>query len=369
MQFPRRARRESGQRVASPASKELKANRLMPIHRPRLSARLLGPLLLGAAAALFTLGCQQNEDIQHYQAPHIETPMIRLRVAIFKFGNKTWFFKLRGAKDVVDQHANEFEDFLRSVKPDEMDKDKVVWKAPDGWVKEPAGDQRYAAYLIGPKDTAAELTVVPLGDQAGSLLDNVNRWRDQLGLRAINEEALDDDVRKEQIGDQKVTRVELTAAGRLRKTPAPALSIDKNLAEAGIQYEAPEGWKKMPQAPEFAVAGFHVHQGTEDAVVSVSPLPPQPLLTNVIRWRQQVGLGAIDSEQVKDIVRPFDVGGAQAQALDMAGKKSRILVVLLPHGGKTWIFKMMGSPDLVGKQKPDFEKFVRSVRFDGGNDE
>jgi hypothetical protein len=312
------------------------------------------------------LGCQGNEDIQHYQAPRVETPMIRMRVAIFKFEKKTWFFKLIGTKDVVDQHADEFEAFLRSVK---SDNDQVVWKAPADWVKEPAGGQRYAAYLIGPKETAAELTVVPLEDKAGSLLDNVNRWRGQLGLRAIREENLSEYIQEATIGDQKVTRVELTAAGRFHQTPAPSIPIGKRPADAGITYDAPKDWQKMAQAPQFAVAGFEVSQGSEAATVSVSPMAPQPLLDNVNRWRNQLGVGPVTADKAKDLAQPFDVGGTQAQCLDMKGENRRIVVVLLPHGGKTWIFKMMGSPNLVDKQKPDFEKFVRSVRFDGGSDE
>jgi hypothetical protein len=180
---------------------------------------------------------------------------------------------------------------------------------------------------------------------------------------------LKDYVTEQMIGDQKVTRVELTATGRFHQTPVPSIPIGKKPTEAGIQYDAPEGWKKMPEPPQFAVAGFQVRQGDEGAVVSVSPMAAQPLLDNVIRWRRQIGLGPVSADQVKDLVQPLEVGGTQAQALDMTGKNSRILIVLVPHDGKTWIFKMMGSPDLVGKQKPDFEKFVRSVRFDGGSDE
>jgi hypothetical protein len=326
----------------------------------------MGLLLLCAAAALAPLGCQGNEDIQHYQAPRVDTPMIRMRVAIFKLGKKTWFFKLIGPKDVVDQHADDFEAFLRSVK---SDNDQAVWKAPDDWVKEPAGGQRSAAYRIGPKETAAELTVVPLDEQAGSLLDNVNRWRGQLGLKAVREENLSEYVQEDTIGDQKVTRVDLTAAGRFHQTPAPSIPIGKKPADAGITYDAPKDWRKMAQAPQFAVVGFEVSQGSETATVSVSPMAPQPLLDNVIRWRQQIGLRPVTADQAKDLVQSFDAAGTQAQLLDMQGESKRILVILLPHGGKTWIFKMMGSPNLVEKQKPDFEKFVQSVRFDGGSDE
>ena len=43
-----------------------------------------------------------------------------------------------------------------------------------------------------------------------------------------------------------------------------------------------------------------------------------------------------------------------------------MLVVIAPHGGRTWFFKMTGPADLAAKKKPAFEAFVKSVRFDRG---
>ena len=52
----------------------------------------------------------------------------------------------------------------------------------------------------------------------------------------------------------------------------------------------------------------------------------------------------------------------------MAGKETRrILGVVVPRRGQTWFFKMTGPADLVDKQKPVFEAFLKSVRFDGGS--
>jgi hypothetical protein len=334
------------------------------------SVRRLALLLLCAAAAVAPLGCRPGDDIEHYQAPRVETPMLRLRVAVFKNGDHTWFFKIMGPKDMVDEHADEFEDFLRSVTFAKDEKEPVKWKAPDGWEREPAGQPIYAKYVVGPKDSAAEITVTRLGAQAGSLLANVNRWREQLGLKPIAEDALNDNVSKEKIGDQEVTRVDLSAAGRLRKTPVGKLPIGKEPPETELKYDTPEGWQKMAQPPAFAKVGFQVGEARRQAaVVSITPLGPQPMLANVNRWRSQVGLDEIKPGQLNDVVKPFEVGEAKAQAVDFTGPQGRLLVVLLPHGDGTWIFKMMGSPDLVAKQKPVFEKFVRSVRFEGGSDE
>ncbi len=345
----------------------------MPIDRPLLFARRLGLFLLCAGAVLLPLaGCQPGDDIQHYNAPRVETPMVRLTVAIFKSGDSTWFFKLIGPKDLVDQHADEFEQFLTTVTFGGAAKEPVQFKAPDGWEKEPPDSQRYAAWQIGPKDAAAELTVVRLGEKAGSLLLNVNRWRGQLGLKDIADADLKDLCAEEKIGNQTVTRVDMTATGRFRKTTGPKMpmEMDKGNGAPQLKYDKPAGWEEMSTPPRFAVVGFAVKDREQSGLVSVSPMAPQPLLGNVNRWREQIGLAKLrDEGQLKDVVQRFEVGSISAQSLDLVGDGQRILIVMLPHDGSTWIFKMIGSPDLVGTQKAAFEQFVRSVRFDGGSDE
>jgi hypothetical protein len=294
--------------------------------------------------------------------------MVSMRVAIFKNADQSWFFKLMGPKDVVDDHTTEFDQFLQTIQFNADDKNPVIWKAPDEWEKDAAGSQIYAAYLVGPKKTAAQMTVVKLSGQAGTLLDNVNRWRRQLGLKPVTEEALEG-VTKVTINSREATIVQLSASGRFHKPAAPLLPQGPGPLEPEMKIDTPEGWQKMDQPPQFAVAGFRIEDGNEHAQVSISQLGPQPMLENVKRWRGQVGLGPVDAGQLKELVQSFDVGDSKADYLDMIGKRDRILVILVHKADTDWIFKMMGSPDLVGKQKPAFEKLVRSVRFDGGRDE
>ena len=42
---------------------------------------------------------------------------------------------------------------------------------------------------------------------------------------------------------------------------------------------------------------------------------------------------------------------------------------MVVRGDQSIFFKMKGSAELVGKQKPAFEAFLKSVKFAGGNDE
>ena len=65
---------------------------------------------------------------------------------------------------------------------------------------------RYATILIGPEAHPLELTVMSLG---GSLLENVNRWRDQVGLPPVKNEELGTASREVTTKQgKKITRVD-----------------------------------------------------------------------------------------------------------------------------------------------------------------
>jgi hypothetical protein len=67
----------------------------------------------------------------------------------------------------------------------------LEWKTPDGWEQVAPGQMRVASFRIkGEGQTAADVGVFPLPGMAGSDLDNVNRWRGQVGLEAVSDEGL-----------------------------------------------------------------------------------------------------------------------------------------------------------------------------------
>jgi hypothetical protein len=68
---------------------------------------------------------------------------------------------------------------------------QVTWKLPAGWQERPAGTMRVGYFVIaGPDDQQAEVTIIPLTGTGGGDLDNVNRWRAQVGLGTVTAEEL-----------------------------------------------------------------------------------------------------------------------------------------------------------------------------------
>src|SRR6201993_3125086 len=58
--------------------------------------------------------------------------------------------------------------------------------APPGWEPQPLSQMRQASFLAkGDNGAIADISFVSLGSGAGNVLDNVNRWLDQLGQPPI----------------------------------------------------------------------------------------------------------------------------------------------------------------------------------------
>jgi hypothetical protein len=326
-----------------------------------------GLVALGLLTALLSSGCEK-ESIAHYQVPKETRSPQRLLAAIVPHGEQTWFFKLLGTQETVSEHEKEFEQFLESVHFG--DRGKPGWTLPEGWrqVPSPPGKEidRYATLQLGLKDKPLEVLVTPLGRNAGDLLENVNRWRGQMGLLRVAEDGLGKMTRVIKVGGQAAILVDIKADEKgLVAGPPPA-------APRKPTWTLPEGWTKSDRQVPFSIATFRT--GDKDpAEVTVSPFAGGAggLLPNVNRWRGQVGLKPITNDELQKESAKLKVAGIEAKYFDMASpkpageKRQRILVAVVVQGGTTWIFKMMGLASAVEKQKPDFEAFLKSVRFEG----
>jgi hypothetical protein len=138
------------------------------------------------------------------------TDQKRILGAMTVEGDRVWFFKAMGPTQRLAPHKQEFNDFITSLKfngpkdrlPQRETKDGLSWIAPAGW--ENGGDKpmRALTYFAGDPSNPAELMVTRLGGTSfGELLDNINRWRAQVGLPPVAK-----------VDDQPTQRIQL--AGR-----------------------------------------------------------------------------------------------------------------------------------------------------------
>jgi hypothetical protein len=67
---------------------------------------------------------------------------------------------------------------------------KLQWKLPAGWEQAAAGEMRAASFRVKGEGKQADVGIVPLPGLAGGDLENVNRWRGQVGQGPITEAEL-----------------------------------------------------------------------------------------------------------------------------------------------------------------------------------
>ncbi|MEZ6185897.1 MAG: hypothetical protein R3F62_12920 [Planctomycetota bacterium] len=279
---------------------------------------------------------------------------------------------------------------------------EVHWSLPEGWSESPPqpGGMRFATLHAPAGDGPLDVAVFRFPGEAGGLLANVNRWRDQLGLPAVSEAELPTILTQVEPGVLAIDWAPAAAGGQgllgaivslpqetwFLKAPGTADQLDAvragfqtlvgslHLASGDHSHGAPTPptAPAEPQLPRWTVparwtveaaqpprlASFRV----DAADVAVTRFPGQvgTALANLNRWRQQVGLEPL-AEAPPPIAR--EVGGAPGTWLDLRGPQERMLVVAVPHAGQTWFFKVRGPVADVDAAEPEFAEYLDSVEW------
>jgi len=67
----------------------------------------------------------------------------------------------------------------------------LKWKLPAGWEEVPPGEMRVASFRVkGQNGKQADVSIVPLPGMAGGEINNVNRWRSQVGQSPVSQTEL-----------------------------------------------------------------------------------------------------------------------------------------------------------------------------------
>ena len=68
----------------------------------------------------------------------------------------------------------------------------IIYKVPESWVEVPTSGIRKVNLIVEDQSGGAELTVLAFPGDVGGSLANINRWRGQIGLEAVDAGALSD---------------------------------------------------------------------------------------------------------------------------------------------------------------------------------
>jgi hypothetical protein len=160
----------------------------------------------------------------------------RTVVAMIPRNGASWFFKMRGDPDVVAGAKPAFLQFLSSVHfgpkqaasplpdphagitgmgmgavADDASGAEPKWSAPTNWNETAPGPMVKKSYSIaGEAGQKAVVSISVLTGEGGGTLANVNRWRGQLGLPPIAEDALPKTAESLETPGGKATLVDFT---------------------------------------------------------------------------------------------------------------------------------------------------------------
>lgn len=242
---------------------------------------------------------------------------------------------------------------------------------------------RVASFAVTGKDGLnADISIVPLPGQAGTELDNVNRWRGELDLPPVTMAELESQA--VEVCDVEGRLFDLVSespriAGKYKErtlaalaehggqtwffkmrgeadlvagekqrfiaflksidfhhnheeaaspsvTAKPAAPVDSPKPAAGSpQWTIPAGWNPESPGPMVQLA-FGVSGGQEEAAkVTVSSFPGDVggVLANVNRWRGQVGLEPVEASGLAQVTSKLDLATGGAIVADMTGQDPR----------------------------------------------
>ncbi len=130
--------------------------------------------------------------------------------AVLEREGTSWFFKMRGDKEIVSQNKPVFVEFLKAINfnaakpaealvaakpvstnikkvPNEGSSGEPKWEVPANWQEKPPSEMVLKSFSVGDADHEAKVSVTTFSGSGGSLLMNVNRWRKQLSLDPVAE--------------------------------------------------------------------------------------------------------------------------------------------------------------------------------------
>ncbi len=167
--------------------------------------------------------------------PETVSPRQKMLAVVIEAGPQTWYLKLSGAETTVTAQEKNFDAFVQAFRPPAsglptpaarpptdfsalrpsattVSEKLAKWIAPPEWAAEPPPSPtspRALAFKVGAEPSTAEVVITRFQrDDAGSMLNNINRWRDQVRLGPIARiEELDPHKDVEQImiaGEQSI---------------------------------------------------------------------------------------------------------------------------------------------------------------------
>lgn len=314
----------------------------------------------------------------------IEDPTDRILGAVILVDKSAWYFK--GDAKIEDYPEDAAEKFGQLVQTLKFEKPaKPSWELTDDWIEKPGSSSMRAADLVLGEVTFSVIKLPNTGPTDRQyLLENVNRWRNQLSLGPIGSAQLATLCEKVSTADGKSATV-VDILGKKDNSAMPPMMRGGGMARGPFQggggtpkrsepadqpkatkpslaSKPPESWEPI-ETRMFQLERYAVKSGDASGFVSISQAGGNVMM-NVNRWRGQVGLDAIESADDVN-AEAVKVDGTDGLLIRLLGDKDGIMVAMVPDmkQGRNWFFKLEGPTSLVEKEADAFLDYLETVKL------
>lgn len=295
---------------------------------------------------------------------------------------------------------------------------KLTWTLPPGW-KDLGPDQMSAARFTTAGD--ASVMVTPLANMAGQEASLVNMWRQMMEQPILDPDGAAKTLSPVDLAGEKGSMFEVTGKRgpdemkivtafvhradkswffKLQGTPAavdaqkaaymeflksvkfeaptaspapapaapapapaaPAPTPAPAAPAAGVPGTPPAEWAVQPpgpmQAAKFAVTGKDAAKA--DVTVSIFPSDTGGAVSNVTRWRGQIGLPAADEAAIRDSIKPLPGGPEGSVIVDLENNGRSLTGAIVPRAGSWYFYKLMGDTAAVTAARDTFITYCKA---------
>ena len=132
--------------------------------------------------------------------------------------------------------------------------------------------------------------------------------------------------------------------------------------EVVVTWDVPASWKVVPTEQPMRLATYEAF-GAE-VTVSAFPGAAGGVLSNVNRWRGQIGLAPTDASALASSLIASSVNGVEIATLTLTGSEGQVMLgaIIVPGDGKSWFVKSTTDAAKAAALLPSFESFAKSFR-------
>lgn len=159
--------------------------------------------------------------------------------------------------------------------------------------------------------------------------------------------------------------------GTARPAVAPGMpggTSNAPAAASGVRWGSPEQWQELP-ASGMRLGSFQVESdaGTGDVSVIVLAGDGGGLVSNINRWRGQIGLAPATEEEIRAGIEEIEIQGGTVLFVELRGPDGGdgILGGLLDWEGQTWFFKMTAPDAMITENHDIFRAWLQTVEVSG----